>query len=177
MTGALDKLDHLACDGIDSLTSAIPALNSSTPELYLSTKDAAKGYFLWATEYVASFTASQISLSLADTSLSVAEKVTSFVKPEKKDDSLASTTYTRIRGLRRSLRTVKRAGARHNRPAHKPKTLNESGLPGRLASMFYVNTLLRTVGIQLVPAVKETKEKKTGAPLDDSNSRIEDLKV
>jgi len=46
VTGALDKLDDLACDGIDSLTHAIPALSTSTPELYQSTRDAAKGYLL-----------------------------------------------------------------------------------------------------------------------------------
>merc|ERR1712071_412110 len=79
VTGALDKLDHLACDGIDSLTHAIPALNTSTPELYQSTRDAAKGYLLWATE-----------------------KLTGFVKPSNKEDQgLASTTYSRIRTLRR----------------------------------------------------------------------------
>ena len=180
VTGALDKLDHLACDGIDSLTHAIPALNTSTPELYQSTRDAAKGYFLWATEYAASFTASQVSLSLADTTLSVAEKFTGFVKPsDKEDQGLASTTYSRIRTLRRTVRSVKRAGAKRNQPAVKPKSLEETGLVGRLASMFYVNTILSVLGLKLAPAAtsKETKEKRTGEPLDDSYTSIHDLKV
>jgi len=179
VTGALDKLDHLACDGIDSLTHAIPALNTSTPELYQSTRDAAKGYFLWATEYAASFTASQVSLSLADTTLSVAEKLTGFVKPtDKEDQGLASTTYSRIRTLRRTVRSVKRAGAKRNQPAVKPKSLEETGFVGRLASMFYVNTILSVLGLKLAPAAtsKETKEKRTGEPLDDSYTSIHDLK-
>ena len=58
----MDQLDTLACGGIDSLTSALPALTSPTPELVESTKEAARGYFAWAKEYAASFTVAQISL-------------------------------------------------------------------------------------------------------------------
>merc|ERR1712071_239822 len=163
---------------IDSLTNAIPALNTSTPELYQSTRDTAKGYFLWATEYAASFTASQVSLSLADTTLSVAEKLTGFVKPtDKEDQGLASITYSRIRTLRRTVRSVKRAGAKRNQPAVKPKSLEETGFVGRLASMFYVNTILSVLGLKLAPAAtsKEVK-KRNGEPLDDSYTSIHDLK-
>merc|ERR1712071_740918 len=136
------------------------------------------GYFLWATEYAASFTASQVSLSLADTTLSVAEKLTGFVKPtDKEDQGFVSTTYSRIRTLRRTVRSVKRAGAKRNQPAVKPKSLEEIGFVGRLASMFYVNTILSVLGLKLAPAAtsKETK-KRTGEPLDDSYTSIHDLK-
>merc|ERR1712137_878133 len=44
--------------------------------------------------------------------------------------------------------------------------------------MFYVNTILSMLGLKLAPAAesKETREKRTGEPLDDSYTSIHDLK-
>jgi len=67
LMGSVEKLDNMACNGIDSLTQAIPALTSPTPELmtisaeaatgYITnTREAARGYLNQATEVAANFT-------------------------------------------------------------------------------------------------------------------------
>jgi len=182
VSGALETLDNYACDGIDTLTHAVPALNGSTAELAEVSRDAAKGYLSWAKEYVASFKAAQISLKVADQSLQLAEKTTCLLKPEKKDDSLACTTYARIRSLRRLVRALKRAGVRRNRscPAE-PVNLSSSGLAGRVADTLALNSLLAALGLELVPArtgmeSKRESEHIAQGLLDEAHTRLQDLK-
>merc|ERR1712168_862842 len=61
----VEHLDTLAAGGIDTLTTKVPALNSPTKELYQTTKETASSYFSLATEYVATFAVTQMSLKLA----------------------------------------------------------------------------------------------------------------
>ena len=95
--GAVDKLDHYACGHIDNLTSAIPALSDPTPQLVESTKEAVIGYLYIVNEYIASFTAAQISLSVVDKSLSMVEKSVQFFKPDEQDSGILCRTYCKIR--------------------------------------------------------------------------------
>merc|ERR1719289_322844 len=181
VTGALETLDNYACDGIDTLTHAVPALSGSTADLAEVSRDSAKGYLSWAKEYVASFKAAQLSLKVADQSLHLAEKTTGLLKPEKKDDSLACTTYARIRSLRRLVRALKRAGVRRNRAAPEPANLSESGLAGRMADTLAVNSLLAALGLELVPAkpgvdCKRQSEHIAQGLLDEAHTRLQDLK-
>jgi len=182
VSGALETLDNYACDGIDTLTHAVPALNGSTGELAEVSRDAAKGYLSWAKEYLASFKAAQISLKVADQSLQLAEKTTGLLKPDKKDDSLACTTYARIRSLRRLVRALKRAGVRRNRSgATEPANLSSSGLAGRVADTLALNSLLAALGLELVPARSGMESKRESEHiaqglLDEAHTRLQDLK-
>ena len=163
--GAVDKLDHYACGHIDNLTSAIPALSDPTPQLVESTKEAVIGYLYIVNEYIASFTAAQISLSVVDKSLSMV------------DSGILCRTYCKIRlvfldpilnfmlyiylsflskafffrSVRRSLRALRRAGSRRNSIRRTP--LSRVGLVGRVANLLSVNSVLGIVGLELVPAV------------------------
>jgi hypothetical protein len=153
--GAVEKLDSYACGGIDSLTSAIPALSTPTPQLLESTKEAGWEYVSIFKEYVSSFTAAQISLTVADKSLSLAEKSVSFFKPDKPDAGVLCRTYGKIRSVRRSLRALRRAGSRRNTMRRTP--LARAGLVGQVANMLAVNCVLKMAGLELVPAKKTDK--------------------
>jgi len=147
MFKAVGQLDNLACGGVDTLTSALPALSHPTPELVQTTKETATGYVYLLQEYLASFAVSQMSIKVLDSSLSVAERSVKYLQPDKKCPGLICSTYTKIRRTRRSLRAVRRAGERKTRL--ETDKLAQTGLIGRLASYLHVNSVLSFVGLEL----------------------------
>eukprot|EP00088_Acartia_fossae_P030059 TRINITY_DN30_c0_g1_i2.p1 TRINITY_DN30_c0_g1~~TRINITY_DN30_c0_g1_i2.p1 ORF type:complete len:376 (-),score=180.72 TRINITY_DN30_c0_g1_i2:70-1197(-) len=174
VSGAIEQLDSYACTGLESLTTAIPALNTPTPDLYKTSKEAAEGYVYWAAEYVASFTLSQLGLRMADTSLSLAEKASNMVAAGDKE-SMAYTARKQMGVVRRGLRALRRAGAR-NVSTSKATTLADTGYLGKVADLFSINTVLRVAGLEVVPSrVAARLAKKAGEPLDDSFSKVQDL--
>jgi len=179
MTGAVEHLDSMAAGGLVNLTAKLPALNTPTPELVETTKEAASSYMHLATEYLASFALSQIGLKVADRSLSIAEKTTKFFKADMKKDELSmlTQTYIKLRQTRRALRAIKRAGERKS--YLEKDSVARTGLVGSLASLLSLNTLLGLAGLKLVA------EKKTvlvdeidaeGHDGDDQHREISDLK-
>merc|ERR1739838_303174 len=66
---AVEGLDSLACDGLDQLTTNIPALKENTSELCEVTKDAVYSYLERTKDYLASFTVAQKTLLLGDRAL------------------------------------------------------------------------------------------------------------
>merc|ERR1739838_794956 len=66
---AVEGLDSLACDGLDQLTSNIPALKENTSELCEVTKVAVYSYLERTKDYLASFTVAQKALLLGDRAL------------------------------------------------------------------------------------------------------------
>jgi len=177
VTGAVGHLDTLAAGGLENLTAKVPALNTSTPELVETTKEVACSYASLATEYLSSFTLSQIGLKLVDRSLSIAEKTTKFIKADikKNEEGLLSQTYTKLRQTRRALRVIKRTGERKNHLEKDP--IARIGLIGALASMLSLNTFLGLAALEIVPekkpAVEDVDTEEDG---DDEHREISDLK-
>merc|ERR1739838_488763 len=66
---AVEGLDSLACDGLDQVTTNIPALKENTSELCEVTKDAVYSYLERTKDYLASFTVAQKTLLLGDRAL------------------------------------------------------------------------------------------------------------
>ncbi len=79
VAGAVESLDSMACDRLDHLKAAVPAIAEPMPQLLQTTKKAASGYWSKAVDYLSSFTVSQVSLSMADRSLDAAAKVVAVV--------------------------------------------------------------------------------------------------
>jgi len=144
---AVEQLDTIACGGIASLKTALPVLSNPTPELVETTKETARNYFSLATEYMASFVVSQLSLQAADKSLATVEKSVKFFKPDKKDDGIVCVTYSKIRDARRTLRALRRAGERRNHI--EMDKLARAGFMGRVASILSVNYFLNIFGLEL----------------------------
>jgi len=170
---AVDQLDTMACGGIDSLTTVLPALHNSTPELVEGTKETARSYFSLATEYMASFTISRLSLSAADYSLGLAERSVKFFKPDQKDCGFLCKTYSKIRKTRRTMRALRRAGER--RGQLDMDKLSRAGFVGRLCSFMSVNFFLHAVGLELI-AERSRRTDSTDAPnLADHPSDLKEL--
>merc|ERR1712183_345642 len=171
VTSAVENLDTLVCQGLDQLTTRVPALKEPTTELVESTRDTAFSYFGHAQEYFASFGISQIALKLGDKGLQIATDALTLTGFEKTKP--LKPVVNGIKNIRRHARAVRRAGAEVAgiKPA---KTIGEASLLGAVAEVFGVNFFLSVVGLQLVPA--NILQKPTTGELD-TNTEDETVDV
>merc|ERR1711936_1501071 len=89
------KIDNLACNGLDQLTTAVPSLQTTTtPEMVENTKEAAIVCMDTAQEYLASFKMARFGIRVMDTYLSLIESPVSMV---------SSSASTQVLGVRRHL--------------------------------------------------------------------------
>merc|ERR1712096_345233 len=158
---AVENLDTLVCQGLDQLTTRVPALKEPTTELVETTRDTAFSCFGHAQEYFASFGISQIALKLGDKGLQIATDALTLTGFEKTKP--LEPVVNGIKNIRRHARAVRRAGAKVTgiRPA---KTIGEASLLGAVAELFGMNFFLSMVGLQLVPA--NIPQKPTTGELD-----------
>merc|ERR1712202_58707 len=161
VTSAVENLDTLVCQGLDQLTTRVPALKEPTTELVETTRDTAFSCFGHAQEYFASFGISQIALKLGDKGLQIATDALTLTGFEKTKP--LEPVVNGIKNIRRHARAVRRAGAKVTgiRPA---KTIGEASLLGAVAELFGMNFFLSMVGLQLVPA--NIPQKPTTGELD-----------
>jgi len=129
------SLDSYACAGLDTLTTTVPVLNSTTPELLETTKTTAINYVDSAQEFIASFKIARLGIRIVDTCLAGIWQ----------NPIVPISVATKVRGIRRHLRAVRRAGAKR---AGLP--CNEGSLLMEMAKMLKLNVLLGFVGMQLV---------------------------
>jgi hypothetical protein len=69
MAGAVESLDSMACNRLDNLKAAVPAITEPTPQLLATTKKAASGYYSAVEKYLSSFTIAQVWKAKAEPSL------------------------------------------------------------------------------------------------------------
>merc|ERR1711875_75202 len=135
------KIDNLACNGLDQLTTAVPSLKKvTTPEFMENTKEAAVSAVDSAQEYLASFKVARFGIRVFDAYLSVIEAPLSI---------LSSSVSSKDQGVRRHLRAVRRAGARRD-----GEPCNDGPLLMEMSKVFKLNILLGFLGMQLVKIEK-----------------------
>merc|ERR1711942_408613 len=135
------KIDNLACNGLDQLTTAVPSLQTvTTPELMENTKEAAVSAVDAAQEYLASFKVARFGIRVFDAYLSVIEAPLSI---------LSSSVSSKVQGVRHHLRAVRRAGARRD-----GEPCNDGPLLMEMSKVFKLNILLGFLGMQLVKIEK-----------------------
>merc|ERR1712202_11366 len=161
VVSAVDNLDTFVCQGLDQLTTRVPALKENTTELVETTKDTAVSYFEFAQEYVASFGISQIALKLGDKGLQITADVLELSGLE--ETKPVKPVVNGIKNVRRHARAVRRAGAKLA-GIKAAKTIGEASVVGAVAEVFGLNFFLSVVGLQLVPA--NILQKSTTAELD-----------
>merc|ERR1712055_1016310 len=160
------KIDNLACNGLDQLTTAVPSLQTATtPELMENTKDAAISVVDTAQEYIASFKVARFGIRVFDAYLSVIEAPLSV---------LSSSVTSKVQGVRRHLRAVRRAGARRD-----GEPCQDGSLLIEMSQVFKINILLGFLGMQLVKieepqAVPATSAEKEDSVRDSSSDEEED---
>merc|ERR1711887_132146 len=175
----VDRLDTFAADGIESLASAVPALRAPTPQLVETAKDTANSYLYLATEYFASFSVAQISLRVAERTLSLAEGTTDMLKADS-DDGLMASTSTKIKQVRRAIRAVKRAGERKSILEKDP--VARTGIVGSIVSLLHVNTILSYLGLRLEAKEEDSEDSEVIGPMEvdeaeDVETPIEHVEV
>jgi len=149
------KIDNLACNGLDQLTTAVPSLQTATtPELMENTKEAAISVVDTAQEYIASFKVARFGIRVFDAYLSVIEAPLSV---------LSSSVTSKVQGVRRHLRAVRRAGARRD-----GEPCQDGSLLIEMSQVFKINILLGFLGMQLVKIEKPQTAPATSAEKEDS---------
>merc|ERR1712215_626185 len=149
------KIDNLACNGLDQLTTAVPSLQTATtPELMENTKDAAISVVDTAQEYIASFKVARFGIRVFDAYLSVIEAPLSV---------LSSSVTSKVQGVRRHLRAVRRAGARRD-----GEPCQDGSLLIEMSQVFKINILLGFLGMQLVKIEEPQAAPTTSAEKEDS---------
>jgi len=152
---AVEGLDNLACDGLDQLTTNIPALKESSSELCEITKDAVYSYLERTKDYLASFTVAQQALLLSDRALQATSDAVKYsgLGSKKEVKSVLET----VDALRRTARATRRAGARAAEVIP-VETIGEASLVGAVAEIIGVNFFLSYVGLKVVPVHLLKKE-------------------
>merc|ERR1712055_48695 len=149
------KIDNLACNGLDQLTTAVPSLQTATtPELMENTKEAAISVVDTAQEYIASFKVARFGIRVFDAYLSVIEAPLSV---------LSSSVTSKVQGVRRHLRAVRRAGARRD-----GEPCQDGSLLIEMSRVFKINILLGFLGMQLVKIEEPQAAPSTSAEKEDS---------
>jgi len=155
------KIDNLACNGLDQLTTAVPSLQTATtPELMENTKEAASSVVDTAQEYIASFKVARFGIRVFDAYLSVIEAPLSV---------LSSSVTSKVQGVRRHLRAVRRAGARRD-----GEPCQDGSLLMEMSQVFKINILLGFLGMQLVKIEEPTAAPAASAEKEDSVSDSSD---
>merc|ERR1712055_169959 len=149
------KIDNLACNGLDHLTTAVPSLQTATtPELMENTKEAAISVVDTAQEYIASFKVARFGIRVFDAYLSVIEAPLSV---------LSSSVTSKVQGVRRHIRAVRRAGARRD-----GEPCQDGSLLIEMSQVFKINILLGFLGMQLVKIEEPQAAPTTSAEKEDS---------
>merc|ERR1711936_1486130 len=152
---AVEGLDSLACDGLDQLTTNIPALKGPSSELCEVTKDAVYSYLERTKDYLASFTVAQKALLLGDRALQATSDAVKYTGLGNKVE--VKSALETVDALRRSARAVRRAGARAAEVIP-VEAIGEASLVGAVAEILGVNYFLSYVGLKIVPAHLLKKE-------------------
>merc|ERR1711942_423383 len=155
------KIDNLACNGLDQLTTAVPSLQTvTTPELIENTKETAVSAVDTAQEYLASFKVARFGIRVFDAYLSVIEAPLSI---------LSSSVSSKVQGVRRHLRAVRRAGARRD-----GEPCNDGPLLMEMSKVFNLNILLGFLGMQLVKIEKPHQTAAASPQKEEAVSDSED---
>merc|ERR1712156_7297 len=69
LTDVVERVDDLACGGVDQLLDKVPALKEATPKLIEDTKEMTMSYINDTSNFIASFSLAQVALKILDSGL------------------------------------------------------------------------------------------------------------
>lgn len=138
---AVEKIDHIACMGIDQLTEKLPALKDETPELLETSMESTIKCITSSTNYVASFSVSQVALKIVDFELGFVEEAVKYTGVGSEGIVLGS-----IKKIHTTANTMRVEG---NKLAgtEKAKKIEDSSILGALMEITGINFICSTFGI------------------------------
>jgi len=167
ITAAVEKIDTLACGGLDQLTEKVPALKEETPELIANSKESATSYFTLATNYMASFSVAQVALKIVDSGLDVLEGAVSLTGVVSEE----GTAWSSIKKIHTIANTV-RINGNKTAGSTKARKIEEASIIGALAEVSGLNYILGSLG--LFASVEDATEDAEGATEDAEEDATED---
>eukprot|EP00092_Neocalanus_flemingeri_P026526 GFUD01028749.1.p1 GENE.GFUD01028749.1~~GFUD01028749.1.p1 ORF type:complete len:291 (-),score=59.20 GFUD01028749.1:111-983(-) len=150
VTAAVEKIDTIACGGIDQLTEKVPALREATPELIANSKETATSYAIFATNYVASFSLAQVWLKVVDWELDILEGAIKLTGGSEEGISLSS-----IKKIHTTANTIRIKGNTMAGTA-KAKKIEEASIFGAVLEVSGIAFILGSLGF--VGTAKENAE-------------------
>ena len=160
LTVAVEKVDSLACGGVDQLVEKLPALKDATPEFIKNTKETATTYFNDATSFIAIFSLALVALKIVDTGLEVVEQVIMMVGGS--EEGLVTSGIKMIHTTANTIRIEgnKKAGT------EKAKKIEEASIVGALVEVSGLShgLLLGLLGMKVTETV---------AIYEDEHARVE----
>jgi len=130
VTAAVDKIDTLACEGIDQLTEKVPVLKEPTPEFLESSKDTASSYVTAAADYMTSFSVVKSALKIAESGLDNLEEAVKFT-----GDKLSNTT------------NIIQSSSSDTKPAATRDKAKKASVVGALAEVTGLSLILDALGL------------------------------
>merc|ERR1712025_341394 len=172
---AVEKVDTIACGGIDQLTEKVPQLKEATPKLMEETKSSVSTFVTRWSQYFASFSVALVALKVVDVSLERVEEAL------KKIDSENAKTMSSLVQMVHSIANSPRHDAARSAGTPLAKKIDESSLTGALGEMTGLNGLMEKLVSVMLPASPSTEEKvqpeavtevKEAAPLETSEPTV-----
>merc|ERR1712025_1388930 len=138
---AVEKVDTIACGGIDQLTEKVPQLKEATPKLIEETKSSVSTFVTRWSQYFASFSVALVALKVVDVSLERVEEAL------KKIDSENAKTMSSLVQMVHSTANSLRHDAARSAGTPLAKKIDESSLTGALGEMTGLNGLMERLGL------------------------------
>merc|ERR1712156_627942 len=141
LTDVLERVDDLACGGVDQLLDKVPALKEATPKLIEDTKEMTMSYINDTSTFAASFSLAQVALKILDSGLDGVENIFKFFGGS--EDNLVATSIEAVHTKANMLRVNGniRAGT------EKAKRIEEASILGALLEALGLNRILDIFGL------------------------------
>merc|ERR1719186_1947805 len=167
VTAAVDKVDILACGGLEQLTDKVPALKDATPQLIETTKVTATGYLTSVTDYLASFSLAQVALKIVDNGLDVVEQALALVGSS--DESLVSSGIKKIHTTANTIRISgnKKAGT------DVAKKIEEASIVGAIIEVSGLGFILGMLGLKVTKTVYEDEHARVEVETEEEESVVD----
>jgi len=138
---AVEKVDTLACGGMEQLLEKVPSLKEETPELIKNSKDSATLYLADTTSFLASFSVALVMLKVFDASLDIVESA--IMKSGGSDQNFLPSYVKKIHIMANDLRLEgsKRAGT------DKSKQIEDASVLGAIMEVTGLAYLMGALGL------------------------------
>merc|ERR1712109_5094 len=140
VTDVVERVDDLACGGVDQLLDIVPALKEATPKLIEDTKERSMSYINDTSTFVASFSLAQVALKILDSGLDGVENTFKFFGGS--EDNLVAKSIETVHSKANLLRINGniRAGT------EKAKRIEEASIFGAILEVLGLNKVLDIIG-------------------------------
>merc|ERR1711942_482385 len=169
VTAAVEKVDTLACGGIDQLTEKVPQLKDATPKLIEETKSSVVSFVSRWSEYFASFSVALVALKVVDISLVKVEEAL-----KKIDSENAKTMSSLVQMVHSTANTLRHTAAKSAGTPLAQK-IDESSLTCALGEVSGICDLMERLGLTKVCEAEEGTQTESAPTTEASTEETKEV--